>query len=292
MVLRRVCSFCKKSSLKIKHDFGDYSIVECKNCGFIFRDRILSFKEEEALYDKNYYLNLQKEYFLNCLTPNPRDKSRINDFKSRIDLLERFYKRSGNFKLLDVGAGTGAFGYLAQKRGWQTLSVEISPFAARIAHTKFKVNVYRGEITDKKFKQTNFDIITLWESIANIEDTPRLLKRIRTFLKRNGKAAILTTVIDSWLYDIADLIHKLSFGKIKYFVKEGYPIHHANHFTRANLARLLKEQGFEVVYQSNREIPYKYTKLPKIFQPILLVFGQVAKIFGRTIQVLLIAKKV
>lgn len=290
MQLRNICGFCKKNSLRTKHNFWNYSIVQCQSCGFIFRDQILSFKEGETLYDKDYYLNLQKEYFLNCLTPNPRDKSRINDFKSRIDLLKNF-STSDNLKLLDVGAGTGAFGYVAQKRGWQTLSVEISPFAAKIAMEKFKVKVYRGEVTDKNFKQKNFDIVTLWESIANIEDTPKLLKAIRRVLKRNGEVAILTTVVDSWLYDIANIINKLSMGKIKYFIKEGYPIHHANHFTRSNLARLLKEQNFEIVYQSNREIPYKYTKLPKIFLPLLLVFGQIAKIFGRTIQVLLIAKK-
>ncbi len=291
MKLREFCTFCNKKSLKIKHDFGYYSVVECDSCGFLFRDRILSHKEEEKLYDKNYYLKLQKEYFLNCLTPNPKDKSRIKDFESRLDLLENLLKKGAAVNLLDIGAGTGVFGYLAQKRGWQTLNAEISAYALNIAKSKFKVKTFRGEITDKKFTGGNYDLITLWESIANIENTPRLLRTIRKLLNNHGKVAILTTVADSWLYDAANLIHKLSFSRIKYFVKEGFPIHHANHFTRAALKKALHKEGFKVIYQSNQEIPYKYTKLPKIFQPLLIILGKLANIYGRTIQVLLIAQK-
>ncbi len=291
MIQRTHCNFCNKDSLQEKYDFKDYTILQCKNCKFLFRDKILSHKEEEDLYDKDYYLNLQREYFINCLTPNPKDKSRLNDFNKRMDLLEKLNNFKKGAKLLDIGAGTGAFCYLVKARGWQTLSVEISPYAVKIAREKFKAPVYRGEVTDKKFKYSGFDVVTLWESIANIEDTPLLLKTVNKIIKKSGKLAILTTVVDSWLYDIARLINWLSFGTITYFLKEGYPIHHANHFTRYHLAKVLKQHGFKIIYRSNTEIPYKYTKLPKIYLPILVIFGQMAKIFGRTIQVLIIAEK-
>lgn len=292
MKLRSVCNLCNNKKLITKYSFDDYSILQCSRCSFIYRDRILSHKEEESLYDKDYYLKLQKEYFINCLTPNPRDQSRINDFKSRISLLKKHLKNKTNIKLLDIGAGTGAFGFLCEKEGWQTLNVEISPFAARVARNKFKVKTYVGEVTDSRFKEGNFDVITLWESIANIEDSSKLLKHVHTILKKDGKIAILTTVIDSWLYDVAEVIRKLSFGKVTYFVKEGYPIHHANHFTRINLNKLFKENQFKIIHISNKEIPYKYTKLPKYFLPLLLIFGRIANLFSRTIQVLLIAEKV
>lgn len=291
MKIRTTCAVCKSKNLKTKYVFENYSIVECAKCSSLFRDRIISQKESEALYDKNYYLDLQKEYFINCLTPNPKDASRINDFNQRIDLLSTLLNKK-KIKLLDVGAGTGAFAYLAQKKGWETESIEISSFAARIARSKFKVKMYRGEVTDKKFTGKNFDVVTLWESIANIEDTPRLLSTLRKITKRNGQIALLTTVVDSWLYDIARIIYNLSFKKIKYFIKEGYPIHHSNHFTRSKLQKLLKNSGFKVIYTSNQEIPYKYTKLPKIVLPVLLTFGKIAQLSGRTIQVLIVAKRV
>lgn len=281
-----------------KYEFGDYSILECKNCHSIFRDRILSRSEDEALYDKDYYLNLQKEYFINCLTPNPKDKSRLDDFNRRLDLLEKMSSKN-QIRLLDIGAGTGAFAYLAEKRGWQTQSIEISKFAAKIAREKFKVKMYRGEVTDKNFKdkqsfstKKNFDMVTLWEAIANIEDSRLLLKTVRNLLKKNGAIAILTTVVDSWLFWIADAIRLLTFGRITYFVKEGYPIHHSNHFTRRVLFKVLREEGFRITYVENVEIPYKYTKLPKIFLPALIIFGSLAKLAGITIQVLVVAKKI
>lgn len=291
MYLRRKCGYCRKTNLKTKYQFNNYAIIQCSHCQFDFRDKILSHHEEEALYGKDYYLKLQKEYFSSCLTPNPHDKSRLSDFDLRIDLLENFNEKKNNPKLLDIGCGTGAFSYLAEKRGWQAYGIEISSYAAKIAREKFKVSVYCGEVTDKKFSPKDFDVITFWESIANIEDTPRLLKRISGILRKNGKIALLTTVTDSWLFFIAEFIYLISFGRIKYFVKEGYPIHHANHFTRQNLKKVLKTYGFEIIHWENKEIPYKYTKLPKKFLPILVILGQVAKIFGKTIQVLVIARK-
>ncbi len=291
MLIRKYCSFCQKKTLKTKYGFEDYSIFECRHCGFIFRDRILNRKESEAIYDKSYFLKSQKDYFSNCLVPNPKNKSKINDFESRLELIENNIKKKRGIKLLDIGAGTGAFGYLANKRGWETVSVEISLFATKIARGKFKVKVYHGEVTDKNFKLKNFDIVTLWEVIANIEDTPKLLNKVNNLLNRNGQIAVLTTVVDSWLYDIAKLIQKLSFGKINYFIKEGYPLQHSNHFTRKNLQKALRKNGFKIVYSENREIPFKYTKLPKHYLPLLIILGQIAKIFGRTIQYLVIAQK-
>ncbi|KKS83250.1 MAG: Methyltransferase type 12 [Candidatus Gottesmanbacteria bacterium GW2011_GWA1_43_11] len=292
MLIRKSCSFCQKKALKTKYTFEDYSIFECTHCGFIFRDRKLNRIESEAIYGKNYFLKSQKDYFSNCLVPNPKNKSKINDFNSRLDLLEKNIKKSEGIKLLDIGAGTGSFGYLANKRGWKTVGVEISLFAANLARKKFNVKVYHGEVTDKNFKLNNFDIVTMWEVIANIEETSKLLKKINSILNRNGEVAILTTVVDSWLYDVAKLIYNLSFGKISYFTKEGYPLQHSNHFTRKNLRKALKKNGFKIIYHENREIPFKYTKLPKYYLPMLIILGQLAKIFGRTIQYLVIAKKV
>lgn len=287
---RKFCNFCGNGELSLKYDFESYGILECKKCHLIFRNKILLRKEETKLYDKDYYLNLQREYFINCLTPNPKDKSRLKDFNRRINLLQGFIKKPKP-KLLDIGAGTGAFAYIAEKNGWRTSSIEISQFAAKIAREKFKIKMYRGDVTDKKFKETGFDIITLWEAIANIEDTRRLIVRVRRLLRKNGAIAILTTVVDSWLYYIANIIYWLSAKKVSYFVKEGYPIHHSNHFTRRALKKALRLEGFKVTYLENVEIPYKYTKLPKIFQPFLVIFGSIAKLTGITIQVLIVAKK-
>jgi 2-polyprenyl-3-methyl-5-hydroxy-6-metoxy-1,4-benzoquinol methylase len=292
MLIRKRCSFCQNKALTTKYSFEDYSIFECGRCGFIFRDRKLNRIESEAIYDKNYFLKSQKDYFSNCLVPNPKNKSKINDFNSRLELLEKNIKKKENIKLLDIGAGTGAFGYLANERGWKTVSVEISRFATNIARTKFKVKVYYGEVTDKNFKFKNFDIVTLWEVIANIEDTSKLLKKVNSLLNRNGEIAILSTVVDSWLYDISKIFYNLSFGKINYFIKEGYPLQHSNHFTRKNLHKALRKNGLKIVYSENREIPFKYTKLPKYYLPMLIILGRIAKIFGRTIQYLVIARKI
>ena len=287
---RLSCNFCQRQKLKLKHSFPTYSIVECENCKFIYRDKIFSQKEDAALYDKTYYLDLQKAYFNTCLEPNPKDKFRLDDFENRIDLLETFYG-SKKLRILDIGCGTGAFGYLARQRLHKTKGVEISTFAQKIATSKFNEDVYRGEITDKNFKKEKIDVVTLWESIANIENTPELLATVYKLLPKKGKIAILTTVVDSWLYFLAEAINKISFGKINYFIQEGYPIHHANHFTRKSLKKILKKYGFKIIYQKDLEIPYKYTKLPKIFYPALITLGQIAKFLNITIQTLILAEK-
>ncbi|PJE58027.1 MAG: hypothetical protein COU81_02930 [Candidatus Portnoybacteria bacterium CG10_big_fil_rev_8_21_14_0_10_36_7] len=291
MKIRTSCNFCRKNKFREKYKFNNYSILECTNCKFLFRDKILSHKEEEKLYDKNYYLELQKEYFSNCLVPNPKDKSRLYDFSQRLDLLESLNTKRSKVRLLDIGAGTGAFSYLAKKRGWEVYNIEISPFVAEIARKKFNVPVYVGEVTDKRFKLKGFDVLTFWEAIANIENTTNLLKTTKNLLSKKGKIGILTTVVDSWIYDLAKIIYKFSFGKINYFINEGFPIHHANHFTRKALYKSLKKEGFKIIYVSNQEIPYKYTKLPKFFLPALFLLGKFAKLWGRTIQVLVIAQK-
>jgi len=195
-------------------------------------------------------------------------------------------------KILDIGAGTGVFLKVARDRGWNVAGVEISQFAADIARKKFNIGLFRGELEDASFKRKSFDVVTAWDLIEHVENPRGTVTKAMELLKPGGYLVLQTTTTDSLLFRIAGAIYNLSLGKISVLAEMAYPIHHANHFDRKTVIKLLKDQEFKIVAKKNVEMHYEETSLPKIFLPILNFIGKIAGATGSTIEIFVAAKKI
>lgn len=291
MTKRNICSLCRtKDNFIVRYKLADFNIVECKNCKLLARSVVLSKREIDNLYSKDYFCELQKDYFSAGITKDFENSLRVEDFKNRFGHIVK-YSQLKKRNLLDIGCGTGVFLKVVKDAGWKAKGVEVSRYAADIANKKFKLDVLCKPVEEAHFSSGQFDVVTGWDLIEHVEDPGLLMKEISRITKRKGFVAFQTTMVDSLLFLIADTVFKLSFGKISKLVKMAYPIHHSNHFSRKTLKELLKRNRFKIIKTINAEMYYEETSLPKIFLPFLKLLGKLSTLNGKTIELFIIGQK-
>ncbi|MDP3790113.1 MAG: class I SAM-dependent methyltransferase, partial [Candidatus Omnitrophota bacterium] len=167
------CILCEKSDYRVLYkasggmrdvDPGVYrctstghgsfgQIVKCNSCGLVYinprRDDAEILKDYSEVVDDKY-LN-EKKY-------------RLLTFNRSLELIKK-YKKSG--KILDIGCYIGTFLEAARQDGWDTYGVEPSRWAAAYARKELGLNVLEGAVEECSKFGTDFDVVTLWDSIEH-----------------------------------------------------------------------------------------------------------------------------
>ncbi|MGK0385951.1 MAG: 2-polyprenyl-3-methyl-5-hydroxy-6-metoxy-1,4-benzoquinol methylase [Patiriisocius sp.] len=100
--------------------------------------------------------------------------------KNKIDLVSRLSKNKG--RLLDIGAGTGAFCAIAKQQGWNTFGVEPNE-KARVFAAQKNISLLES-IDDLQGQQ--FDVITLWHVLEHLPDLEKTIHKIEKLLGAQG----------------------------------------------------------------------------------------------------------
>ena len=114
------CLICNSSKLVSLKNYERSYLVECRNCHFVFSEKICSPK---TLIE--HYTNYPREHYISPIT--------IANYNKLLDKFEK-YRKTNN--LLDVGCGSGYFLVEAQKRGWHVFGTEYTDEAVKICQTK------------------------------------------------------------------------------------------------------------------------------------------------------------
>lgn len=127
------------------------------------------------------------------------------------------YKYSKKIKkILDIGSGTGGMTKHMSKYGAVT-AVEQNPLALSLAR-KRGLNVVKGNANALKFKNNQFDLITIFDVLyhKNIKDEGKIIKDAGRFLKKHG----LLLITDS-AFDFLKSKHDVAvWGRKRYSVKQ------------------------------------------------------------------------
>lgn len=225
--LHTTCPLCKRNRFfEPKTYFKKCGLVKCKNCSFVFMQKIPQFYELEKIYSSYSYA---EDAFLPPLT-----------VKSYETLLDEFEKFRLNNKILDVGCGRGWFLEIAKNRGWEVFGTEYSETAIKICENK-GINIKKGFIDSSEFEGIDFDIITSFEVIEHISFPEEYVFHIHKLLRKNGLFYITTPNFNS--------IFRY-YKKANYHIIE-YP-EHLSYFTKKTLTKLLKDKQFtkEKIYTS------------------------------------------
>ena len=103
-------------------------------------------------------------------------------------------------KLLDIGAGTGAFVTHMKQRGWEVTGLEPDETARETAST-----VHRVQLLDAghlySLPPDSFDAITLWHVLEHVHDLHPYLEQLKKLIKRGGR--IFIAVPNYTSYDAA-----------------------------------------------------------------------------------------
>ncbi len=211
------CLICNNNGLKTLSTYHNAYLVKCKNCGFVFCNKIPSTEELIAHY--NTY-------------PRNDTISPIT-IKRYGELLETFepFKKTGN--ILDVGCGNGHFLSEAKKRGWKVFGTEYTDTAMEICRKK-DITMFQGKLNPKDFGDLQFDVITSFEVLEHINNPQEEINNFNQLLREGGVVYLTTPNFDSlsryWLKDKWSIIE--------------YP-EHLCYYNSVTLNNLFKNSGFE-----------------------------------------------
>jgi 2-polyprenyl-3-methyl-5-hydroxy-6-metoxy-1,4-benzoquinol methylase len=166
--------------------------------------------------------------FLNYLNENFDKRHNLVPMQNRPLLLSG---RKG--RLLDVGAGNGAFLDIMRERGWEVFGVETNTNAVCTAKSAFGIGLFHGTLEQANFSADYFDAITMWYYLEHIHNPGEALDICRRILKPDG--VLVLSVPDF------DCFERRLFGSL--WTEQP---RHLIQFTRQTLVKMFEKRGFAV----------------------------------------------
>lgn len=182
------CPFCNTKNLRKfaanPHDMGSrkvkIGVVECKVCNFAWQWPVARTTQESIIYFQTEYAQkMQNTYF------DPVLRGQIA--RLELDFVKTLVKTPG--RLLDVGAGDGAFLEAAVDEGWKAVGLE--PAAEQNREDERGFRIIAGTV-DNLDPAERFDVITLWDVIEHVDDPRGLIEKCTSLLNIGGYLVLET----------------------------------------------------------------------------------------------------
>lgn len=163
----------------------DFSICGCLNCGFYFTNpRPRQGAELDHYYQTEDYVShneqqgglLNRVYFL----------VRSYALKNKRALLNKI--NGGQGRLLDYGAGSGAFIKTCREAGWRVTGVEPGSSAQQFAQEK-GLEMFAPPDRDYR-KKEHYDVISMWHVLEHLPELKSDFERLVSYLKPRGHMVV------------------------------------------------------------------------------------------------------
>ena len=207
-------------------------ILQCRECGLVYAmPRPIAAHDESA---ENYSKEYTEAYYRDGTYADylaDRDTIQRNARRVLSELEQMVEAR----RLLDVGCATGFFLDAARSRGWTVRGLEVSEFASNYARRELKLPVDTGSIVSPPAGLSQYDVVTLWDTIEHLDRPDLALANIRSLLAPRGVLVFSTGDYDS-------LLRRLTGKRWRLFAD---PTHNF-FFNERLLRRMLERENFEV----------------------------------------------
>jgi 2-polyprenyl-3-methyl-5-hydroxy-6-metoxy-1,4-benzoquinol methylase len=210
-----------------------FLIWQCGNCGLRFTQDV-----PDAGSIGRYY---QSDNYISHSNTSKGLVNRLYHLVRRQTLSDKYRligsaTRTRQGKLLDIGAGTGAFVGYMQEKGWEVTGLEPDGTARRVALTDHRVGLLE---MDQLFSlpPDSFDAITLWHVLEHVHDLHPYLERLKTLVRRSGRIFIAVpnyTSYDAQVYQA-------------FWAAYDVP-RHLYHFSPDAMESLLTQHGLQLQY--------------------------------------------
>jgi 2-polyprenyl-3-methyl-5-hydroxy-6-metoxy-1,4-benzoquinol methylase len=164
----------------------EFEIWQCAYCTLRFTQNVPDGKSISQYYKSDNYIShsATSKGLINSLYHFVR-KLTLAD-KRRLILS---VTQMENGKLLDIGAGTGAFVSHMQSNGWQATGLEPDEAARKNAQALNKVNLLTSDAFFQ-FPADSFDVITMWHVLEHVHDLHNYMEQLKKILKPGGRIFI------------------------------------------------------------------------------------------------------
>lgn len=236
MPKRDNCPVCGQKNISFSLFAKDFTVTEesfelwkCRDCGVRFTQNIPDKTEIGKYYQSENYISHSDSAkgLINSLYHKVRKRT-LNQKKK---LVTHFTgKHQG--RILDVGAGTGAFLNTMQGAHWQIEGIEQDAFARNQSEQLYGI---KTRMADDLFNLPgrSFDAITLWHVLEHVHDLHPYLSQFDNLLKKGGKLFIAVPNFTSFDADY--------YGS--YWAAYDVP-RHLYHFSPQAMKTLLRIHGF------------------------------------------------
>jgi 2-polyprenyl-3-methyl-5-hydroxy-6-metoxy-1,4-benzoquinol methylase len=229
-----VCGSTKIEPFLVCKDYTvSHQIQRCVECNFKFT----SPRPEDADLGKYYkaedYISHSdtKKGLVNKLYHGVRSYTLIKKLQLVIQ-----HTKSKSGKILDYGAGTGAFLNTCKTNKWDALGIEPDETARQVMADKFGITTFSSwKEAQENPSFSNFDCITAWHVLEHVPDLKETINALKASLKDKGIFIVAVPNPES-----NDAKHYKQFWA-------AYDLpRHLWHFEPKNMTKLFTENGFKL----------------------------------------------
>lgn len=218
---------------------GEFSVVTCVTCGFIYQDCGAKLSDYEE-----YYKSSNKYYSSPTIEKESREL-----FLNYIGVLRKFINK--NSCILDMGCAGGAFLALLSDHGYTCLA-GVDPSAEAVwAINSRGIEACLGGVysNDLPFPEKRFDLIVLSGVMEHLYDLKGAVINIGKYLNDGGM--IFVSVPDVERYCEYD-------NSVSYY----FNLEHINHFSSVSLSNLMQQYGYSCFDTSLYSIRFGDSTVP------------------------------
>ena len=208
-------------------------ILYCKKCGL---RRLLNVDSKQDInFDEKLYVSAHEK----------QRKVLFND------LINMMHKTGSikNKKILDVGCSLGWFMEILNNYDGKSFGIDNEKKFIKSAYNNgHKVVV--SEFPNTPFKNSFFDWIIFNDVFEHLKNLDSAINEIKNLLNENGMVLLFVPNKNSLIYLVSEILAKFGYHKpLERLWLKHYPFPHQTYFTRKNLSKLMKKNGFiEVSY--------------------------------------------
>ncbi len=195
-------------------------LAQCRGCGHVYQC-----PQQDKTYSDDYYDQAYGDAATDCAYWDPDLK-----VQHARELVKRLPGGPPGRRLLEVGAGMGAFASVAEAAGWTVVGTEMSRMAVMKAKQLFGVSLHLGSVETLP-QHEPFDVAVLWDVIEHCPRPDAVLEGISARL-RPGATVLVTTAN----YESFDRLHS---GRVWWC----WEADHYHYFRPAGLERLGQRAG-------------------------------------------------
>jgi 2-polyprenyl-3-methyl-5-hydroxy-6-metoxy-1,4-benzoquinol methylase len=234
----KACPSCGSTDLRQELTAQDYTvsgeifaIIECLDCHLRFTQDTPGADTIGRYYRSEDYISHTdtSKGLVNRLYHLVRRQTLVGKHRLIVSATSREKGR-----LLDIGAGTGAWVAYMQRRGWEAMGVEPDESAREVAADLHAIRLMPADQL-YSLPADSFDAITLWHVLEHVHDLHIYLEQLRKLLRRGGLLFIAVPNYTS--YDAAH--YKGCWA--------AYDVpRHLYHFCPDAMERLMEQHGFHL----------------------------------------------
>ena len=233
------CKICGDSDTRVVYQLtkSDLNVLRCPACGFTFSD----YEGDETHLASDGH----GPQGVPDVDPVYRQK-----FARRVELYQKMCGALRGKRILDVGAGGGAWLMAAQGSGAGFEGIEMCQDCHTYARDVNRLALDDRPVHDPYWRSRagQFDVVSSWDVLEHVPDPRGFLLDCIDLLAPGGHLLVSTPVRDTKLDNIGILLYHCTLGRVQFILQNRYSRIHLQIFHSEQLKSLLVKKGLRPIY--------------------------------------------